>query len=292
MKLSTLLLAIQSTLLSNVVDAQTISPAGGGVNGSDVTPFADESSASNTTTSAACGLDPAGCSSTAVTILGVVSLTQTVSSALATSSDTINATDSVTFASPSPAVFASPGTTNSNSPVTTETTAIGKNSPTPQPVLIGIIIGLSLLAVIAAAVVFLLMRMLQRRSSKPAVDPEVAPFSAEGIRVACADAIVTPAAARNPELAESIPYKLAQLENQARAVQREIDSLRHANQLSNKLSGTECVKGYSGDVNVAQKQKFDSLAARARELTTCREPDSSEDELPPGYKQFEPSSSS
>ncbi|KAJ6461185.1 hypothetical protein C8R47DRAFT_1241986 [Mycena vitilis] len=290
MKLSALLhLAIQSTLLFNVVDAQTISPASGGVNG----PFADESSASDTTTNAACGLDPTGCTSAAATILGVVSLPEssTASFPLSTTPSVINLTDSATFPSQTSTVVASLSTSSSISPGATEPPTIGRNFPISQPVLIGVIIGLSILAVIAATVVFLLIRVLQQRSCKPAVDPEAAPFSAEGIRVAGVDAIVTPSATSSPELTGSTTHKLADLEHQAQALQRKIDSLTHTNQLPNTSSGTECAKGYNGDVNAAQQEKFDSLAARARAMTTCREPDSSEDELP-GYKQFESSSCS
>jgi hypothetical protein len=126
------------------------------------------------------------------------------------------------------------------------------------------------------------MRRRKLHSSNGVVDPEAALSSVEGIQVAGAGAASTLDQPARQEPTMNPAQKMAQLEHQARILQQEIEALKRSNH-----SESDDSKGYV--VNVAQREKFDSLAARAREIKTYRDPDPTED-VPPDYKQFESSS--
>lgn len=152
-------------------------------------------------------------------------------------------------------------------------TAPTSNSKTQNPshtrtvVVIGVVAGLSLLAVLSA--ILLLKRRCARRRRDPkarfVVDPEAAMSPHDERCVAAGGDIGTPS---------QPPHRLVQLENAARILQEEIAALKRSN-----YSESESAKGY---INSSQSEKFAALSARAGELKTNREAEPIE-EAPPSY---------
>ncbi|KAF8210812.1 hypothetical protein K438DRAFT_1929091 [Mycena galopus ATCC 62051] len=168
------------------------------------------------------------------------------------------------------------------------------NSHPVSPAVIGAVVVLVLLAILAAVILWLRRRRSQRHrhNSRFTLDPESRPVSERtpvstvNLRYAVLDSPERRDTVALPSYSASIssvqpapnPHqdaRLAQLENQARAVQQEIEALRGSN-LNNAESGPSTV-------SASQVEKFDSLAARGGKLTTSREPEPSED-VPPEYE--------
>ncbi|KAJ7777017.1 hypothetical protein B0H16DRAFT_1683761 [Mycena metata] len=153
-------------------------------------------------------------------------------------------------------------------------------TPPPQSrlrtqMLIGVITTLAILGVLAAVILGFLNRRVRNRrhNSKLAVDEEAAVSSGP-----------VPSQHFTATLHEQISdstRRIEELEAEARRMQAELVALRRA-----RGSDVAYKRGTGYTVNVAQRDKFEALAARARELKTHREPDPTEDALP-HYKQLE-----
>ncbi|KAK6985027.1 hypothetical protein R3P38DRAFT_3102652 [Favolaschia claudopus] len=173
-----------------------------------------------------------------------------------------------------------------------------------QVAIMGIAVGLIVLLALVAVVVFLLRRARAKRiaalsdfviDDTEAALPgplqqtiqkrEIGAGSATLVRfdLPLASSIM----AHDTEPSPSLVRRMAQLEHQAREMQDEIQTLR--SQSSSPLysvdksgvrrSNNDCVQ-----VNVAQKEKFEYLAIRAKGLETVRdERDSIGEDVPPGY---------
>ncbi|KAJ7821375.1 hypothetical protein B0H14DRAFT_2831432 [Mycena olivaceomarginata] len=176
---------------------------------------------------------------------------------------------------PSPTSLATDGP--ANTPVVADTTAVVKRPGLPKPAVIGIALGAILLAVVAAVIFWLLRRPRSKsgHSSRIVLDAEAAPAAKQMSSTGANTSPLSYSAGEDQNVCQS--QRLAQLEHQTRALQQEIDALRGS---SLNRSESESSTGYS--VNAGQKQKFDSLAARAGNLRVYREPDPVED-VPPEY---------
>ncbi|KAF8210806.1 hypothetical protein K438DRAFT_2046530 [Mycena galopus ATCC 62051] len=168
--------------------------------------------------------------------------------------------------------------------------AVGTGEPTAKgyrlstPLILAIIVGLALVAVLVAFIFVLLRRSRKnRRVSKISLDPEAAPSTKE-MRGIDAGTAAPPSYSVDSEQGPNPTHSqggqtLAQLEHQTRVLQEQIQALRGRNLGSVETENPKCYT----TVNAAQKEKFDSLAARAQKLTTYREPDSPQD-MPPEYE--------
>ncbi|KAK6977697.1 hypothetical protein R3P38DRAFT_3122895 [Favolaschia claudopus] len=214
-------------------------------------------------------------------------------------------------ASPDPFSF----TTESSQ---TETHATGSNIAVPSQIqssenqtprhrpsrvaIMGIAVGLIILFALMAVVVFLLRRARAKRIaalSDFVIDTEAAlpgPFKQQAMiqtrEIGAGSANLVrfdlPSMAHDTESSPSLVRRMAQLEHQAREMQGEIQALRSQSsspslnsvdksEVRSRFNNSDCRQ-----VNVAQKEKLDSLAMRAKGLQTVRHVDAGED-VPPGY---------
>ncbi|KAK7031933.1 hypothetical protein R3P38DRAFT_2926128 [Favolaschia claudopus] len=172
----------------------------------------------------------------------------------------------------------------------------------------GIAVGLIVLLALVAVVVFLLRRARAKRIAALSdfiIDTEAGlpgqTMKTREIHGAGSANLVHFANSRLPstspttmahdtEPSPSLVRRMAQLEHQARETQVKIQALRSQGLSSplNSVDKSEVRSRFNNDcqcvqVNVAQKEKFDSLAMRqAKGLQTIRDVDDGED-VPPGY---------
>ncbi|KAF7345638.1 hypothetical protein MVEN_01583200 [Mycena venus] len=244
------------------------------INGTDLSPPIDSDTTITYNTVLRCGYGyttGAGVAVSSTDISAVPSSSSTVGEVFVTSS--ASASPNVTSQSTSSAA------NEPNTPVVADATPIAGSSRLSTPMIIGISLGVTLIAILAAIILLLLRRSRRNRGygSRVVVDPEAAP-SVEEIRIPGAGAAVALTIPREQELNLHPGRKLAQLEYQTRILQQEIEALKHSNPAHFE---SEYAKGYA--VNVPQKEKLDFFAAKSRELKTYREPDSADD-APPDYE--------
>ncbi|KAJ7125787.1 hypothetical protein C8R43DRAFT_1111454 [Mycena crocata] len=266
---------------AQTVDISTMTFQSVPLNQTGENPFAVSDPGTTTTTYttlAICGSQP--CATTATPVDSIPSsgsapfFTLLSQSSVATSSSSV---DGETFSSlPSSSSTTIPQVAPASTSGDPDSTIVAAPNPTGRDplqtrtrILIGVFIGLSLFTMLAAATILLLRRRSrkQHRDSKFVLDSEAEAASAGRT------------SSRTDVEAHDTPPQLAQLEQQARRIQEEIEAVRRANR-----SEFECAKGYT--VDESQSRKFDTLAACAGILKTSRGADPAED-APPGYEPRE-----